>query len=328
MLGLNLLGFLTQRAHTFLQKLDRDRDALAASARPRVVEVETPPAPAPVPPPTVPEETAGHWWKRLFTPGSMFGLLVGPLQIPILLINSYLLAATLETILDRPGTIIITGNFWGWERDITDLDLIGALISLAQMITASAIYLVQQERQRCWQLLTLALIALPSLMAYEVGASGWRGQLLEGGAWNGALSSLLALGIAATEAVVGIFLIDRFLIPLLLAGLWSLALPFRGIARWWERRQSQPRRVVQTWQPRRSHPAALAVVYPLAALDVALMAPLRRLDHAVTSLLPGRNHRHTQGVRDYAEPIHVIAAENGHLSRPGSDTARVRKSDR
>jgi hypothetical protein len=311
-LGLNVLGCLTERAATYLARVEREaREPQPLPPAVEAVVQAEPPAPAVV------EETAGHWWKRLFTPAGILGFLVTPLQVPILVINSSLLAVTLETILNRPGFPLLPLNLFGWERDITDLDLIGVLISLGQMIAASALHLAWHERQRFWLVFGLALTALPSLVAYEVGASVYRGWQVEGDPRNAGLSGLIALGIATLEGAVGILVIDLFLIPLLLAVLWSVAAPFRAIVRWWARR-----RAVQWYEvrpPRRDwpHPAVLAVVYPLAALDKALMAPLRRLDRAVGALLPGSMHR--KGGDHHATPPVVTHPHNVPVSPNGRD---------
>jgi hypothetical protein len=123
----------------------------------------------------------------------------------------------------------------------------------------------------------VTLVALLSLVSFEVGASFYRGLLLAG-PWNAGLSAALALGVATMECIVGVFLLDRFLIPLFLAVLWTITAPFHGLARWWARRRPRPR-----------HPFRLMLVpaYPLAAVDQALMSPLRQVDTFVTRKLFG-----------------------------------------
>lgn len=281
-LALNVLGFLTARASAYLQTRDQ---AAPAAPPPRAAEEFTRIVP-PAPPPAA-AEMAWHWYKRLFTPAGMFGLLLGPLQVPILLINSELLAGTFETILDRPGTPIMVLALFGWVREITNFDLYGLLISLLQMTAAAAIHLAWDDRDRLRLVFVAGLIAALSLVSFEVGASSYRGWKMEGDVVNALLSGVWALGIATAESAVGALLVDRFLLPLLLAVLWSVAAPFRALAAWWSGRPRPPRLVVSRPPGRWSHSLVLAVVYPLAALDTAAMSPLRGLDRAVGRLLPG-----------------------------------------
>jgi hypothetical protein len=323
-LGLNVLAFFTERAHDYLARCDREpREPPSRPPTGAVVVQVAPPVT------TVPaEETAGHWWKRLFTPMGMFGLLVGPLQIPILVINSELLAATFETVLDRPGTVIMVINIFGWVREITNFDLYGLLISLGEMTAAAALHLAWHERQRLWLVFGLALTALLSLVAYEVGASIYRGWIVDGSLQNAGLSGLLALGVAITGATVGAPLVERFLIPLLLAVLWSLATPCRAIAHWWARRRAVRGTEVRPRRHNQPHPLVLAVVYPFAAIDKALMAPLRRFDRAVGSLLPDRTRRESQGGHSHATPQIAQNLASVHLSGDGSDPTRMRGDQR
>jgi hypothetical protein len=226
----------------------------------------------------------------------MFGLLLGPLQVPIVLINSELLAGTFETILDRPGTPIMVLDLFGWVREITNFDLYGLLISLLQMTAAAAIHLAWDDRERLRLVFVAGLIAALSLVSFEVGASLYRGWKMDGDVINALLSGVWALGIATAESAVGAPLIDRFLLPLLLAVLWSVAAPFRALAAWWSARPHAPRWVVSRHSGRWLHHLVLAGVYPLAALDTAVMSPLRGLDRAVGRLLPGDGTRKGGGL--------------------------------
>lgn len=285
-LAVNMLGFLTERASEYLKKVNRK--ALAPPLLPRPVAVVAQADPAM--PPVLEEQTAGYWWKRFLSLWGMLGVLVVPLQGFIVLVNSALIAATLETILDRSGVPLIPVNIYGWEREVTDLDLIGALISTVQMIAASAAHLAWHARPRLWLVFTPAVTVLLSLVSYEVGASIGRGMYLGGGLWNALLSGALALGTAMAEVVVGIVLIDTCLLPLLLAVLWSLATPIRALARWWGRRRAFMGLRLRPRRQERQHPLRLALVYPLAAIDHAAICrstpTLRRACGSSSS--PGR----------------------------------------
>lgn len=312
---LNAIEFISARASAYLQR----RDEAPPTPQP---EPQTMPVPTPVTLPPVPEEaTAGYWWQRLFTLDGLFGLVAGLCEGPILIVNSYLIAATLETILDRPGNPIIPVILFGWEREITDFDLIGALISVAQMLAASALHLAWEARQRLWTVFGLALVALLSLVFFETGATVYRSFRIDVEPWNAVMSGAQALGIASVECIVGIFAIDRCLLPCSLAVLWSLATPIRAMGRWWRKRQGTRVLRVRPRRQRRSHPMLLALAYPLAALDHAVMAPLRRLDRAVSALLPGkwRRHKGEKHVEAYVPP----PSADSHRARNGHEPDRV-----
>jgi hypothetical protein len=180
-------------------------------------------------------------------------------------------------ILDRIGQPLFWFTLWGWQREITEFDLYGVLVSLSQMVVASASDQVRLEGEKHLVLRLIALVALLSLVSFEVGASFYRGLMLAG-PWNASLSAALALGVATMECIVGVFLLDRFLIPLLLAMLWTITAPFHGLARWCGRRRPQPSRPI---------PLMLVPTYPLAAVDRALMSPLRQVDNFVKRILIG-----------------------------------------
>jgi hypothetical protein len=234
-----------------------------------------------------------------------------------LLINSNLIAITFETILDRPGLPLLPLNIYGWEREITDFDLMGALISVAQMITGSVLYHTWREEHQRWPVLALALIALPCLVGFEVGASVYRGWIVTGDVYNAGLSGLLASGIATSEVIMGIFVIDRFLAPVLLAIVWTVATPVHALAQWWARR-----RAARQARPPSAHTTVLIALLPLVALDQAVMAPLRSLDRLVASLVPERFHRSPQaGGSQHATPLTPADLAQ---SRNGDDPGRLR----
>lgn len=263
--------------------------------------------------PTDAEATAWHWWKQLLTLQGMLGLFAGPVQVPILVINSSLIAATLETVLQTSGMPLIPVNIAGWEREITNLDLIGLLISLGQMLSASALHL--SWHKRLWFPWLLALVALPALGIFEVWASFERGWVLEATLHHAALNALQALGMAALAAVVGCFLIDCFLLPLVLAVFWSLAAPGRCLARWWGAR------------PVVRRPLVPALVAPWALLD-AIFVPLRAIDRLVGRLIFGRRQGPAGEQKPTAPSITPEEGEHEHavLSITTQDAAREYQS--
>lgn len=252
---------------------------------------EDTPASAPLPPPRAEEAasarsarpaaddeaSAWYWTLRLLSMPGLFGLFAGPVQLPVLLINSHLLAATLETVLDTSGVPLLPLNIAGAEYVITNMDLIGLLISLGQMLAASGLHIGWHKR--LWFIFGLALLALPSLIVFEVWASFQRGLLLDGSFRNASLSALQSAGIATLSAAIGCYFLDHFLIPLALAVLWAMVAPWRALARWWD---AQPV-VRRSWVP--------ALVAPLAALDVVFQ-PLRSVDQTVGRLIARRQPLH------------------------------------
>jgi len=276
---------------------------------------------------TIPaEQTAGYWWKRFFTPAGLLGLLLTPFEIYIVVVNSHLLATTLETLLNRPGLPLIPLLLYGWEREITDFDLVGALISIGQMIAASAMHLAWRERHTLQVIFGFALAALLSLITYEVGAAFYRGLVVDGSLANARLSGVFAFGLATLEAAAGIFVIDYFFLPWLLAVLWSIAIPVRAIAHRWARRQGVQARTLRPQRSNSPHPMARAMVYPLAALDRALMAPLRRVDRVVGRVLPDSKYR--QGGSSHVESYTLTHPEALPLSDNGRSPTRMRGSER
>jgi hypothetical protein len=224
--GLGGFGFITGRAARQLQLLDQ-----AASTSQAAVQMTTHPAIVVLPP--VPDEaTAAYYWQRLLTPGGMFGLFAGAVcEVPLLAVNSDLVARTLETVFDRFGNPIFPLMLYGWERTITDFDLIAGLISISQMLAASSLHLSWEARKRQWGICGLSLVALGSLVSFETGAAVYRAFKIDPNLSNALLSAGAALGISSVECIVGVFAIDRFLLPLSLALLWTVGSPIRGLAR-------------------------------------------------------------------------------------------------
>src|SRR5262245_42987442 len=128
-------------------------------------------------------------------------------------------------------------HIWTWERDVTMYDLYGALISLSQLIAASALHTAAAGQHTF--LRGSAVVALLSLVGFEVGAAAVRGAVLEG-SLNASLSGVFALGVAAVEVVVGILVLDFFLIPFLLSVLWTVVVPVWLMADWIQRRPARP----------------------------------------------------------------------------------------
>lgn len=285
-LGINLLGVFTKWANDYRNKLVIE----ATTAPPLLLEGQNSASEQALHGHRIPdEETAGFWWKRLLTLKGMAGFVFSPLQLPILIINSYIIALNLETVFARVPPPLFTLTIWQWEREVNIFDLYGLLCSLGQMITASLLdQVVKQERgkEARWFQTLLAWItasALVSLVAFEVGSSIYRGSVL-GGTSNAALSGALAAGVAALEIVVGIFILDFFFLPLFLALLWFLATPMRSLARAWETVRRALRGRPRSQKPRPNR-LSLAMVYLLAAIEQGIMLPLRRLDELVLRFL-------------------------------------------
>ena len=74
-------------------------------------------------------------------------------------------------LFDRFGNPMFPLMLYSWERTITDFDLIAGLISVSQMLAASALHLSWEARKRQWGICGLSLVALGSLVSFETGAA-------------------------------------------------------------------------------------------------------------------------------------------------------------
>jgi hypothetical protein len=249
------------------------------------------------------EETIRYWWNHVCSRRGILGLLATPVQPCVLVINSYLLAATLEVVFESAGTPLLPVTIGGWERELTLFDLIGGLLSGLQVYTASVVYRSGCARQ--WLFCVAAGLPFLALLGFEVWASIVRGLLLEGGWRNAGLSGLLAFGIAGADAVLGLSFLDDFLVPLTLLVLRTVTAPVSALARRWESRPV----VERSWQA--------IFVAPAVALDT-MLTPLHGLDHAVGHLLARCLRLHTQGDHHATHTHQQLPwdahAVNGHQS--------------
>lgn len=296
-LALNLLGEVTRWANDYVK---RPSERAAEPREPAEVRCSTPKE-EPQKEPYAKEETAAWWWRQVLSVKGIFGLLLCPLQVPILLVNSYIIALNLETIFQFAPPPLFWFRALGWEREVTIVDLYGLLCSLGQMISASIYQQMRLDEEKPNTRLrnrvgTMAATALISLMAFEVGSSLYRGRI-QAGLENAVLSGLLALGVAAVEVLVGIYLIDWFLVPLILAFL-PVAAPFRAVARCGESLKQSFQDRFRQRKSSRANPLILAVACPLAAIERAVMQPLRRLDALILRLMLTRKPRSSQGHQD------------------------------
>jgi hypothetical protein len=258
---LTLLGSLTRAlrrrsARSVSMPAPQDKDApaketQAEEAMAEMATAESTKLASPTLPPIPQEQTAGWWWVQLLSGKAVLGLVFLPLQPVILLINSYVLALRLEVLLGRVGESLFELSLLGWNREITLYDLVGCLISLLQILLAAAFVHSASKTGRLKWTSAVALCGLLSTITLEVILS-FRSGLIDGSlTWVAALNGLLALSMALTDVVCGIFLIEHLLIPFALTIAWTIASPFRAVARRVRRRQAKPKPTVQG-QPSRA----------------------------------------------------------------------------
>lgn len=244
---------------------------------------------------------AGHF-RELFSAKGMIGFLFSFLQIPVLLVNSYILAIRFEAIFNSPGMALFTLNIMGWMREISEYDVFGLLVSLGIMGSAAAFAHTALHRRAASPLITYT--SLPgwiALATFEIAVSLYGGIATDGHWINAALSALFAFGMVLLEGLFGIFAIDYFLVPLFLAVLWTLSLPFqlvssgiRKLAAKWT--ASAPERAARRGFRRELRAQRKAQksnnrVNPLAVLLLAVyqavFQPLNKLDRFVSQKLTG-----------------------------------------
>jgi hypothetical protein len=164
---------------------------------------------------------------------------------------------------------------------------VGCLISVIQIILAAAFVHSAGKTGRLKWTSLLALCALVSTITLEVTLSVQSGMADGGPGSVGLLNGLLALSIAMTDVVCGIFLIEHLAIPFVMAVAWSIASPVRAVARSIRRRAARPRPArpsrpaVARTQTKRGDGRGLIV-----ALDSILRAvTLRNLEAAISRRL-------------------------------------------
>ncbi|MGH8548209.1 MAG: vWA domain-containing protein [Methylococcales bacterium] len=243
--------------------------AATASSEPEIPISEKPRTKFPV-------VSSGFDWLRC-----ALGLLCLFLQIPLIIANSYIVSLGLDVVFDRSGDILFNLDLGGWDREITDFDLIGALICLAQFTCGAALYHAIQKEKRDYFIIVFTAFGLSSLIGFEVYVSFLRGLWIE--TVNGSVdpnyiafaNGLGALGCATTEVVCGVFAVEYFVGSLLATLIYAVTAPFRFIADW-----------LSMWsfglvskKPSRDQSSLLTVLGQ--SIDAGIMSPLRAIDEAV-----------------------------------------------
>jgi hypothetical protein len=228
---------------------------------------------------TPPEQTAGYWWSRLLSREAVLGAILVPFQLLVLVVNSYVLALRLEVLLGRGGDPLFTLGVLGWDREITLFDIVGCLISVIQVVAAAAY--ANQKEKFSWPK-SAALGAWSLMMAVEVVLSVYAG-LSNGGAVTVAiLNGGLAAGLALADSLFGLYIIEHFAIPLVLALAWTLALPIRVPLKFVRAQASGY--AIGPKQPGKSKRKTRVVSSIVGAVD-PVFQPLRDLDAFVYRLL-------------------------------------------
>lgn len=233
-----------------------------------------------------PEQSAGYWWARLLSREAALGAILALLQLPIITINSYVLALRLEMLLGNAGAPLFLLSLLGWEREITLFDVVGCLISLIQIVSAAAF--ANQQGRFAWPKLA-ALGAWLLMMTVEVALSVYSGLANDGLVHLAFLNGVLAGGLALADSLIGLYCIEYFAIPLALAVGWTLALPFRALSTFVRARAARYaiRPKAPTKPKPQSQPKMRVVSSIVGALD-PVFRPLRDLDAAVYRLLRRR----------------------------------------
>jgi hypothetical protein len=236
------------------------------------------------------DETCGWWWSQVLSGRAVLGAIFLPLQLVILVINSYVLSIRLEVVLGRAGDTLFDLTILGWTREITLFDIVGLLISLIQIIAAAAFV---HSKRRSGTLNGASLSALSALLCMillEVSLSVLSGIAEEGPAWIPALNGLLAMGLALTDSLCGVFVIEYLMVPLTLSIAWSLASPVRTLAKWTRLKASQ---YEMAPKPLKSEPGNIVprLYRALGSVD-PIFQPFRDLDaFAYRRLRPNRTKR-------------------------------------
>jgi hypothetical protein len=302
-----ILAALTKKAQDYLTRC-RELDQTPPPLQEETAEPQEPPEdPASQP------KRATWWWHRLLSREAMVGLLLLSVELPILIVNSYLIAISMEVIFPNSPLLLGEIKLWGWwERSITVFDLYGVLISLAQMVTASVCHLTgDNKRSLVW---LSSMCGLLSLIAFEISLACRRGFLLEGEI-NAYLSSLLAMGIATTEVAAGILIIDYFLVSFLLTLFWTLTAPVWVMVDWAKKRKPRNR---QPRRPRSGNAVLRALATPLVAVDQAIMEPLRSLDNEAAKLWSQAIAKFQKGENNHAN-TRVSSQRKDEAGGSGSD---------
>lgn len=174
------------------------------------------------------QDDPATWFRQLFSPKGVIGFLFGLLLLPTLAANSYWLAIKLEKICRASTMHIFTLTLTGKNWNITAGEALSLLIGLDIAATAAAFRCAKLNLQEDSSLMTCAaLSSLIALAVFEVAISFHGSMAGEENLVNASLSALLAFGMVTLSGVFGVFTIESFLIPLLLANIWILLFPFK-----------------------------------------------------------------------------------------------------
>jgi len=288
-IGLALVGSLTRQAAT------------VPDALPDIHSGQVPPQNSPVPEGSVPHLAPPNNSANKPQPteptynslqAACLGLLIAPVWLVIFLVNSYFLVQVLDVLSSGGSEILFTLDLWGWQREITDYDLVASLLCLCQFIAGASLYFSRQE-QRDGFVMLISSVSLSGLLIFEVLGQVLRAWTLAGDTADldvsvvqflPVLGGVLALGTAAAEVLCGIYVIDHFIAPCLAIIARLLFFPFRYI--------DERLRHFFLCQPATPRPGSFAQAHgrPVGgrikglalsiarALDEAIFEPLRKLD--------------------------------------------------
>ncbi len=288
LLGIAAFAFLVNWVHA--ARLKRAERPEPPDEEPGPVEPVTPTAPEPAlrVETTNPDETSpGYWFRKLFSPPLILGLMALAAQPVILWVNCYLLSMTLSIIYDTTPEAIAHVKFGSLERDLGLFDAVALMVSVGQMLLASAALHKRVSGSNGTGSLTgLAVTGWLTLATYEVGSSAYRSWVTGEGSHGAVLAGLIAFGVVILEAVCGSLAFEFLVAPLVLGLFWAVVAVFRTLCRpfAWAGRRVAAKFAAAPVATRRS-------VRPRASLLNAaddILQPLRDVDRIVYDGTIGR----------------------------------------
>ncbi len=218
----------------------------------------------------------------------VLGLLVFPLWVLILVVNTYLFEGVIETLSDNFYEEFFTLQLWSWQRPITQASLIAVLLCFTQLISGATLFFNLQNKKHFSGFVVLfSLVSLVFSICIEVFGQYLRiSQQAQDTEINyfGYIGGGLSLCAACMEIVAGVYLLDKTLIPLISLVARLLFFPFRFVDHYLSYRRPVP--PVLLPRQTRHEPiltrmgAALydAVFEPLAQLDILVGRKLHLTD--------------------------------------------------
>jgi hypothetical protein len=260
------------------------------------------------------EHTAEWWWSQLLSGKAVLGALFIPLQLIVLVINSYVLALRLEVLLNRVGDPLFTLGTLGWDREITVFDIVGCLISLIQVVAAAAFAHALSRKERFTWPSIAALGAWLMMMTVEVMLSFLSGLSAGGALWAAVLNGLLAGGLALTDSLFGIYIFEHLAIPLALAIAWSIATPIRALVKVARARASFW--AISRREPSRSESGKSNLLYSTVGAIDPVFQPLRDLDAFTYRFLRSLQANKLKPAKERKEKSHVQTQTDEALPGP------------